>query len=412
MTPRTRGPILDRVRILALSACLAGCLSKPTFECADNAACGAQGICQPDKLCSFPDSSCASGQRYGELSGPQANQCVGGDMPPDAPPEACLGGGAYILCVTPPADAVMLSGTLVTDSDPRCTAPPAQWLASQPDACVIAGAITVGNLAVTGGKPLVLAGTTVAIDGVLDLASHRGGATGPAAPASACGAFPTAPGNNPQGAGGGAGGTFATIGGNGGRGDGVIVDGGVAAPVAASPTSLRAGCAGQTGGTGQSAAGTRGQGGGAIFIAAQAITFGTNGTINASGAGGAGGGALSGGSGGGSGGMIVLHAPSITGGGGARLVANGGGGAAGASGFGSAPNGADPNPANPTTPAPGGSGGSGGVGGAGFAGTMQAAAGQANQNRGGGGGGGGAGYIQSNVPLANITSSPAATVVP
>src|SRR6188768_54000 len=128
-----------------------GCLGKPKFECAGAGDCeqnGMQGICQPDSFCSFPDSSCPiTGQRYGDLSGPMANQCVG--APIDAPIDAyvhdayvhdareCFGGsGAYSLCFTamPPMGSVPLAGTLNTDNDVRCMAPPANWMgAGQPD---------------------------------------------------------------------------------------------------------------------------------------------------------------------------------------------------------------------------------------------------------------------------------------
>ena len=66
-----------------------GCLSKPRFECSGPAEClsgGTQGTCEPDSFCSFPDSSCPSGRRYGDLSGPMANQCVG--IPIDASSDA------------------------------------------------------------------------------------------------------------------------------------------------------------------------------------------------------------------------------------------------------------------------------------------------------------------------------------
>ncbi|MCA9653116.1 MAG: hypothetical protein H6712_19840 [Myxococcales bacterium] len=50
------------------------------FLCQDDGSCeqgGSQGVCQPSGYCSFPDASCESGQRYGELAGGTlAGTCV------------------------------------------------------------------------------------------------------------------------------------------------------------------------------------------------------------------------------------------------------------------------------------------------------------------------------------------------
>jgi hypothetical protein len=56
---------------------LAGCLRAADYRCTSAADCGMQGTCQPGGHCSFADPSCASGQRFGELSGAAAGQCVG-----------------------------------------------------------------------------------------------------------------------------------------------------------------------------------------------------------------------------------------------------------------------------------------------------------------------------------------------
>src|SRR5687767_1889492 len=85
---------------------LAGCspFGSNAFICQNSLECrrGAEeGRCEPDGLCSFPDSTCDSDWRYGEHSGSMSNTCVGGGSPPpdgpdpDAPqPEAgevCFG---------------------------------------------------------------------------------------------------------------------------------------------------------------------------------------------------------------------------------------------------------------------------------------------------------------------------------
>jgi len=66
------------LRDAALTLALAGCLKAGDYRCASATDCGANGQCQPGGHCSFGDATCASGQRYGDLSGAVAGQCVGG----------------------------------------------------------------------------------------------------------------------------------------------------------------------------------------------------------------------------------------------------------------------------------------------------------------------------------------------
>jgi hypothetical protein len=68
-----------RALILGIAVVAAGCLPKTEYKCTVNGDCTASGsVCEPSGYCSFVDDKCASGHRYGELSGPVANQCVGG----------------------------------------------------------------------------------------------------------------------------------------------------------------------------------------------------------------------------------------------------------------------------------------------------------------------------------------------
>lgn len=57
-----------------------GCLRSTSFHCASSADCGAGGTCEPTfGFCSFTDPNCpGTNRRFGDLSGPYANQCVGG----------------------------------------------------------------------------------------------------------------------------------------------------------------------------------------------------------------------------------------------------------------------------------------------------------------------------------------------
>ena len=66
-----------RPLVLVIGLVAAGCLPKTEYKCTVDGDCTASGsICEPSGYCSFNDDKCASGHRYGELSGALANQCV------------------------------------------------------------------------------------------------------------------------------------------------------------------------------------------------------------------------------------------------------------------------------------------------------------------------------------------------
>lgn len=58
---------------------LVGCTA-PQFVCERNDQCtlAAQGVCEANARCSYPDPDCPSGQRYSEHAGPSSGQCVDG----------------------------------------------------------------------------------------------------------------------------------------------------------------------------------------------------------------------------------------------------------------------------------------------------------------------------------------------
>jgi len=60
---------------LAPIAMLAGCLPK-TYHCSSSSDCGT-GVCEATGFCSYADTSCSTGQRYGDLSGSYTGLCVG-----------------------------------------------------------------------------------------------------------------------------------------------------------------------------------------------------------------------------------------------------------------------------------------------------------------------------------------------
>lgn len=65
-----------------VTALAGGCLrANSAFHCSTDSDCargGMPGTCEAVGYCSFVDPACASGSRFGTLSGPFANQCVGG----------------------------------------------------------------------------------------------------------------------------------------------------------------------------------------------------------------------------------------------------------------------------------------------------------------------------------------------
>jgi len=74
-------------RILVLGALAwsigGACNGTTSYQCSESSQCmsaGIAGMCQPDGWCSFPDTACPSGQRYGAFVGDAlAEQCVPAD---------------------------------------------------------------------------------------------------------------------------------------------------------------------------------------------------------------------------------------------------------------------------------------------------------------------------------------------
>lgn len=69
--------------LVAMALLLGGCLRSTEFHCSDSTQC-AGGTCQSVGFCSFEDSGCPSGQRFGESAGSYAGQCTDGSGPDDA----------------------------------------------------------------------------------------------------------------------------------------------------------------------------------------------------------------------------------------------------------------------------------------------------------------------------------------
>jgi hypothetical protein len=347
--------------------------------------------------------------RYHE---PMIGDDTHGDAPPGSEPPMidmvvsnCFGNGLDVqnVCLSqPPAQAIDIADTHNYDTGahgPECDPGIAKF-------CVVAATTyrieASGLVGAHGARPLVLiASSTMQIDGALDVASHFNNPmqhVGPAGDSPTCHA-----GTGVAMSGGGWGGSFGTKGGDGGDTGGG--NGGGSAGMTLVPTTLQGGC---NGSDGASNGGQRGHGGGAVYLIAASITV--NGVINASGESGTGAAHNSrGGGGAGSGGMIVFDTPNLVLGDTGVVFANGGGGGEGSGGL-DGVSGTDT-----STPTMGGTGGAGnttgGDGGNGAAGTSDGMPGMTGQNvpDGGGGGGGGAGVIKlfrSPTPTTGVVSPP------
>lgn len=70
-----------------------GCTSAPTFQCSDDASCGPSGTCEANNFCSFPDTTCPSGRRYGDFSEEYGQRCVDPDAETEPTSTSTSSGG-------------------------------------------------------------------------------------------------------------------------------------------------------------------------------------------------------------------------------------------------------------------------------------------------------------------------------
>jgi|GEM_PF-1136114 len=433
----------------ALLAGLCGCspFGGGAFSCELDSQCqggpGA-GRCETSVgFCSFEDSSCSSGRRYGDASGPQSGVCVGEEVPIDAPPttddgdvpvdmapgidaRTCFGTPHEICLTVLPTGTRTLPATINTDTQCDQVETPTGGV----PLCVVSGAqITINTTRAEGSRPLVIVATeSINVTGNLDVSSKRMGAAGAGANAAACVAATNGE-NDGGGAAGGGGGGFGAAGGTAGNGDdnnngGAAgnATGGTGGAMSLS-TFIRGGCKGANGGStnGPNNGSNEGtnfgpgsNGGGAVYlIAGTSITVAANGSISASGGGGSPGLDQSGGGGGGgSGGLIGLDATTITITGELSANGGGGGGGAGTTNGGNGGDGAQPGAAADWDQrAGGGTAGAQSLSPGGQGGTTGnlAGAGTNNSDGGSGGGGGGVGVIWVHGTLTGTKVSPPMT---
>ena len=373
---------------------LVGCYSpkiQPGAPCLDGV-CPSELVCTHTGTCELADSDAPPGSDAPPPAdaAPLLDAHLA-DAPPDvAPPvdgptQFCYGTGLVTVCFpTMPTGSLTLPLTVDTGGG-MCSGVSSTY-------CVLAAAsITVsGTVKGMGPRPLVLIATgtlSIPAGATLDV-SAVGAAPGPGGRTSGCAAVAA------SGASGGAGGGFGTRGGGGGAGP---LNGTPTPPATVGPiTSFTGGCSGETGAAlnGMATSGAGGGGGGAVYLIAQTLDL--DGTIDASGEGGAGATVSAGGGGGGSGGFIGLDGALLTTGSTTRLFANGGGGGEGAGANLAGAAGADPTAPDAVAAGGGGMSPSSGDGGDGAYASIAAKGGAdgTSPTAGGGGGGGGAGAIR------------------
>lgn len=97
-----------RTLLLLVALSTAACLRQTEFKCTTSAECSASGaVCEANGYCSFTDPNCTSGRRFGDLSGPVAGQCVGGNTGVDGGMDTMGDGGGNGNC---PASYTAVSG--------------------------------------------------------------------------------------------------------------------------------------------------------------------------------------------------------------------------------------------------------------------------------------------------------------
>jgi hypothetical protein len=122
--------------LIALVLLTTGCLRQTEFKCMVDGDCSAGGaVCEPNGYCSFTDTNCSMGRRYGDFSGSYSKQCVGEQMMMDD------GGPDDSGIDTPPAGCPSTYTTLPNAGTHvyKLTPNAAQW-ATQRDRCAGDGA--------------------------------------------------------------------------------------------------------------------------------------------------------------------------------------------------------------------------------------------------------------------------------
>jgi len=146
--------------LVLLTLLCAGCLRQTEFRCMTDADCTGStgGKCEVTLYCSFADTDCAMGQRYGDFAGTYSNKCVG-DVPMidggldgvdmgDGPPGGCP--ASYTALPTAPAHRYRVIATAASWSAQRTDCMndgTGAYLAVPTDMTELTALVTAGNVA-------------------------------------------------------------------------------------------------------------------------------------------------------------------------------------------------------------------------------------------------------------------------
>lgn len=148
-TRLTRGLIC-----LLVCASTSACLRKTEFHCTVDGDCTGGGFCEATSYCSFTDTACPDGRRYGDFAGSYSNQCVGASMMDggmdviDTPPGNCPSG--YTTLATAPAHRYRVIATAAAWSAQKTDCMndgTGTYLAVPSDMTELMALVTAGNVA-------------------------------------------------------------------------------------------------------------------------------------------------------------------------------------------------------------------------------------------------------------------------
>lgn len=145
MSPRPHAttpsaPLGALLAALGVALGLAGACGKSAFECSDDPSCkngDLAGVCEPEGYCSFPDTVCPSGRRFGEHADDGlADKCVADDDSGDTNATQPTGPGvdAYGPCLDA-TDCEIAGSACVTNGTNRMCAPPCTTSATPSPEC-------------------------------------------------------------------------------------------------------------------------------------------------------------------------------------------------------------------------------------------------------------------------------------
>ena len=165
----------SKLLAIALGLALVACVDSPGFQCLESAQCqsgNAVGTCEATGFCSFVDSSCGSGRRYGGAAGSLSDRCTDavGDADASLLVDGDVDGG---VAIDGGAGDAMTSSDAITSSD----AEPADAAAAAADAGDIIVDFTPTNIPSALLTSATNSLTLQASDGVVEIDSDTGAIT-------------------------------------------------------------------------------------------------------------------------------------------------------------------------------------------------------------------------------------------